>query len=201
MKPPPHVALVLAAGGSRRLGVPKQLLTRGGETLVHRAVRLAAETQPARMLLVVGGYSAQVRDAVADIPVEIVFNAGWEEGLASSLRTAASLLEGGTTRCLVLGCDQPALQLAHLRSLLDAAATAASGCAATAHEGAVGIPVVVSAEILAGARELSGDRGLRAVLQRLPRDSLAVLEAAELHLDVDTQADLQRAIEAGWLDR
>lgn len=196
-----HVAIVLAAGGSRRLGTPKQLLTRGGETLVHRAVRLAAATRPARLLLVVGGYSEPVRDAVADITLEIVFNPAWEEGLASSLRAAASLLQGNTDRRLVLGCDQPALQLAHLRTLLDTAASVDSGCAATAHAEARGIPVVVSAEMFANARELSGDRGLRAALQRLPRDAIALLEAGELQFDLDTPADLKRAIEAGWIDR
>ena len=200
-EPNPHVAIVLAAGGSRRLGTPKQLLMRGGETLVHRAVRLAAATQPARLLLVVGGSSESVRDAVADVAVEVVSNVAWEEGLASSLRAAASALEGNTARCLVLGCDQPALQLAHLRTLLEAAALAASGCAATAHDGGRGIPVVVSAEMLANARELSGDQGLRAALQRLHRDSIHLLEADELRFDLDTQADVQQAIEAGWIDR
>ena len=50
-----HDAVVLAAGGSRRLGQPKQLLTRDGETLVHRGVRLAMETAPRRLLVIVAG--------------------------------------------------------------------------------------------------------------------------------------------------
>ena len=89
--PLPHVAVVLAAGGSRRLGQPKQLLKRDGETLVHRAVRLALETKPQRVLLVVGGHAQAMRDAVADLEVEVVMNAGWEEGLASSVRAASSI--------------------------------------------------------------------------------------------------------------
>jgi molybdenum cofactor cytidylyltransferase len=195
-----HVAIVLAAGGSRRLGRAKQLLTRDGETLVHRAVRLAAATRPLRLLLVTGAYVDQMRAAVAGLEVETVFNEGWDEGLASSLRAAASALEGNKARCLVLGCDQPALRQSHLQGLLDGAATAASGCAATAHEGGRGIPVVVGAEIFAGARGLSGDRGLRAALQRLPGDSIHLLEARELQYDLDTPADVQHAIEAGWID-
>ncbi len=196
-----HVAIVLAAGGSRRLGRPKQLLTRQGETLVHRAVRLAAATHPSRVLLVTGGHGDAVRDAVADIEVENVLNTAWEEGLAGSLRTAALALQGDPARCLVLGCDQPALQLPHLQALLHGAASAASGCAATMHGGARGIPVVVGADMLAEARESSGDRGLRAALQRLPRDSIHLLAASELRFDLDTPADVQQAIEAGWIDR
>lgn len=197
-----HVAIVLAAGGSRRLGYPKQLLKRNGEALVHRAVRLALATRPLRTLLVTGGRGDAIRDAVADLGVEVVFNAAWEEGLAGSLRAAALALDGNPAHCLVLGCDQPALQLLHLQALLEGAASSSSGCAATRHGEARGIPVVVNAGMLVDeVRELSGDRGLRAALQRLPRDSIHLLEASELQYDLDTPADVQHAIEAGWVDR
>lgn len=197
-----HVAIVLAAGGSRRLGHPKQLLKRDGETLVHRAVRLALATRPLRMLLVTGGHGDAIGDAVADLDVEVVFNPAWEEGLASSLRAAAFALQGNPAHCLLLGCDQPALQLLHLQVLLQGAVSSSSGCAATRHGEARGIPVMVSAGMLADeVRELSGDRGLRAALQRLPRDSIHLLEASELQFDLDTPADVQHAIEAGWIDR
>ena len=196
-----HVVVVLAAGGSRRLGQPKQLLKREGETLVHRVVRLALETQPQRVLLLVGGHAQAVRDAVSGLDVEVVMNVGWEEGLASSVRAAAVALAGDQARCLLMACDQPALQHSHLQQLLEGAAVSASACAATVHGDALGIPVVVSPEVLQQARVLLGDRGLRAVLQRLPRDALHVLEAGELQFDLDTLDDVQVAIERGWLDR
>lgn len=198
---PPHVVVVLAAGGSRRLGQPKQLLMREGETLVHRVLRLALETQPMRVLLVVGGHAQAVRDAVTDLDVEVVLNTDWEEGLASSVRVAADALAGSQARCLLLACDQPALQLSHLQQLLEGSAVSASTCAATVHGETMGIPVVVSPVVLAQARELTGDRGLRTILQRLPRDSVHRLEASELQFDLDTPADVQTAIERGWLDR
>ncbi len=199
--PLPHVAVVLAAGGSRRLGRSKQLLARDGETLVHRAVRMALATQPARVLLVVGGDAGAVRAAVTDLDVEVVFNTAWEEGLASSVRAAASALAGSQMPCLLLGCDQPALQVSHLRDLLDGASVSGSACAATLHGEGLGIPVVVSPVVLAAARDLVGDRGLRAVLQRLPRESIYLLDASELQFDLDTPEDVRTAVERGWLDR
>ena len=199
--PIPHVAVVFAAGGSRRLGRSKQLLLRDGETLVHRAVRMALATQPVRVLLIVGGDAEAVRAAVADLDVEIVFNTDWEEGLASSLRAAAVALADSQARCLLLGCDEPALQVSHLRALLEGASVSDSACAATVHGDALGIPVVVTSSVLAEARELVGDRGLRAVLQRMPRESIHLLDAGELQFDLDTPADVQMAIERGWLDR
>lgn len=197
----PHVAIVLAAGGSRRLGQPKQLLMREGETLVHRAVRMALATRPARTFLVVGGHAEAVRAAVTDLDIEIVTNDDWEEGLASSLRAVAVVIADSPARCLLLGCDQPALQLSHLQRLLDGAALSASASAATVHGDTCGIPVVVSAEAMAEARDLSGDRGLRAVLQRLPRESIYLLDASELQFDLDTPDDVETAIRCGWLDQ
>ena len=195
----PHVAIVLAAGGSRRLGTPKQLLRRGGETLVHRAVRLAAATQPQRLLLVVGAHADEVCEAVADLRVEILINDEWQEGLSSSLRVAAGSL-GEEASALILGCDQPALEQIHLQRLLAGASSSASGCAATLHGSARGIPAVASAAVLREARDLRGDRGLRGSLQRLSSDRIHLLEASELRFDLDTPADVEKAIAGGLVD-
>lgn len=196
----PHVAIVLAAGGSRRLGAPKQLLKRGGETLVHRAVRLAAATQPQRLLLVIGAHASEMREAVANLRVEILVNNDWQEGLASSLRVAASALDESASSALILGCDQPALDQSHLQRLLSGAATSASGCAATLHSAAWGIPTVVCTTIFRDAQGLHGDSGLRGALQRLPSDALYLLEAAELEFDLDTPVDVKKAIADGLID-
>ncbi len=196
-----HVAVVLAAGGSRRLGYPKQLLKREGETLVHRAVRLASLTQPQRLLLICGGHADDVRAAVSDLQVDIALNNDWQEGLAGSLRLAVEALGENDAPVLVSGCDQPALEHDHLRRLLAGAATATSGCAATRHDGRPGIPALVSAAVLRQARDLRGDRGLRDALQRLPSASLYLLDAEELQFDVDTAVDVERAMGKGLLDR
>lgn len=195
-----HVALVLAAGGSRRLGRAKQLLTREGETLVHRAVRLASATQPIRLLLVTGAYAGQVCDAVAGLRVETLFNAGWQEGLAASLRVAAAALDPSEAPCLILACDQPAMDQVHLQRLLEGAASASSRCSATSHDGVPGIPAVVTASLLQEARSVEGDRGLRAALRRLPAESIHLLQAPELRFDLDTPADVEKAINDGLLD-
>lgn len=195
-----HVAIVLAAGGSRRLGRAKQLLTCDGETLVRRAVRLAAATRPLHLLLVTGAYADEVRDAVAGLEVETVFNEDWSEGLGSSLRVAASMLEACDAPCLILGCDQPALDQEHLQRLLEGARSASARCSATAHGNAPGIPAVVTAALLKEARNLEGDRGLRASLRRLPAETIHLLEAHELQFDLDTPADMEKAIIDGLLD-
>lgn len=195
-----HAAVVLAAGGSRRLGRAKQLLTRDGETLVHRAVRLCAETSPLRLLVVLGAYREHVAQAIADIECELVVNDQWEQGLANSLRTAAAALAAHQGSTLIVACDQPALEATHLRRLLDGAATAGLGCAATLHDGAPGIPAVLSPSWREHTGQLQGDQGMGGRLRELQGDAVWTLDAPELAFDIDNDADLRLAIDRGLLD-
>ena len=194
-----HAAVVLAAGGSMRLGRPKQLLTREGETLVHRAARLALASGASRVLVVVGAQAADVARAVSDLPVECVVNAQWRAGLAGSVRAAAGALATHTDATLLLTCDQPALEVAHLLALLEASGRASSGCAATRLGDRVGIPAVVAAAMLRAALAVQGDRGLRDVLNATDADVIAC-EAPELAHDIDVPDDIAAAIAKGWLD-
>ena len=194
-----HDAVVLAAGGSRRLGQPKQLLMRDGEPLVRRVARLAAATLPRRMVVVTGAHREAVMHAVRGLDCDCIHNPDWERGLASSLQIAAEALSDRDNSVLVLGCDQPALEAAHLGSLLSGARNATSGCAATMHTGGAGIPAVVPGAWLQGLPPV-GDRGLGLRLRALPIASLSLLQAPELEFDLDTAADVEQARLRGLLD-
>jgi len=194
-----HAALLLAAGGSRRLGRAKQLLTRNGETLVHRAVRLLRETAPERLIVAVGAHRDAVAAAIADLDAGIAFNDDWAAGLSGSLRIAAQALAGHAGPVLVAGCDQPAMDATHLQALLSGARRSVSGCAALLHDGRPGIPAVVPVAWLS-APAGAADRGLGARLRALPREALSLLEAPDAAFDVDTPADVESARARGWLD-
>nr|WP_298134589.1 nucleotidyltransferase family protein [uncultured Pseudoxanthomonas sp.] len=194
-----HAAVVLAAGGSTRLGRPKQLLTREGETLVHRAARLALASGASRVLVVVGAQADDIARAVSDLPVECVVNTQWCAGLAGSVRVAAEALAMHAEATLLLTCDQPALEVVHLLELLEASRRASSGCAATRLGDRIGIPAVVAAAMLRAALAVQGDRGLRDVLNAEDADVIAC-EAPDLAHDIDVPDDIAAAIAKGWLD-
>jgi molybdenum cofactor cytidylyltransferase len=107
--------------------------------------------------------------------------------------------DAALTHSLILGCDQPALEAAHLQDLLAAAGRAASGCAVSGYAGIRGMPVVV-AQPRWRALRLQGDQGLRALFDAMAPDSLGCIVAPALALDVDTPQDLLAAVERGWLD-
>jgi molybdenum cofactor cytidylyltransferase len=193
-----HVAVVLAAGGSARLGTPKQLLRRNGETLLHRTVRVAAATQPLRVIVVMGANHDAFAAELAELPHIRVVNENWRTGLAGSLRIAAPYVPIDHA-AVIVACDQPALGEHHLRALLAGAHAASSGSAATVIGDGLGIPAVVPG---AWFKDLDahGDHGFRDRLRRLPTDAVFKLDAQELGRDVDTPDDLRDAIAVGLLD-
>lgn len=191
--------VVLAAGGSTRLGQAKQLLTRDGETLVHRAVRLALETSPAQVLVVVGANADSIAACVADLDCELVSNGEWQSGMAGSLRAAGENLGPAVHRVLVLVCDQPALERRHLDALLEGARASEAGCAATVHGDALGVPAVVPRDWFE-SMPAAGDRGFGARLGQQPAAGIYRLEAPDLETDIDSPGDLAKARVRGWLD-
>lgn len=195
-----HAAVVLAAGGSRRLGRPKQLLTRDGETLVHRATRLAAASGAQRIVVVAGADQPRIAAAIGDLEAEVVTNPQWETGLASSLQTAAQALQTHAGPVLILGCDQPGLEAKHLQQLLLAASEAFSGCAATRQGDRLGSPAAVPATLLQTAELLQGDGGFGTYLNALGPGMVWGLQAPELQLDIDSPENEQAAIARGLLD-
>ncbi|KLD75888.1 nucleotidyltransferase family protein [Xanthomonas hyacinthi] len=196
-----HAALVLAAGASRRLGQAKQALTRDGEPLLRRAARLALAASPVRCVVALGAQAEALRPLLDGLPVEIAINPDWASGMGGSLACLRTALhdDASITHSLVLGCDQPALDAAHLQDLLAAAYRAASGCAVSAYAGVRGMPAVV-AQACWRELPLRGDQGLRGLFDAMVLDSLGCIVAPALALDLDTPQDVLAAVERGWLD-
>ena len=199
----PHAVVVLAAGGSRRLGRLKQTLTINGKSLLAHVLQLAAATTPERIVVVLGANAEQLSpllDGVVFDRLTCIVNHEWQAGMSSSLRVAANELATWNGRTLVLACDQPRLTITHLQSLLDAATANPDHDIASAYADAIGIPALVRASTLASTVKLQGDSGLRRLWKSQSADVIAI-DAPELAFDIDTPADLAAAIDAGWVDR
>ena len=182
----PLTAVVLAAGASSRLGRPKQLVMWRGETLVHRAARLALEAGVDSVRVVTGSHGEDVARAVTDLGVQCVHNPRTHEGLASSIQRG---LEGLDTAVLLLTCDQPLLTAEHLRALVRHWREHRGPVVASTYEGIVGVPALFAAALLPELRALEGDQGARAVLRRHSAEALPLVDGG---LDVDTEEDVRR---------
>ena len=176
--------MVLAAGASRRLGRAKQMVVLGGETLVERAVRVAAEAGLDPVIVVIAA-DGELAGGLCEAGCVVVVNELAGEGIASSIRCGVELArELGAQGVVLMTCDQVALRAEHLRVLCaDAARVTGSSYA-----GKVGIPAYFPPASFGGLLELRGDVGARELL----RGAAAVVDEG-LGLDVDTEADVERA--------
>lgn len=184
-------AVLLAAGASRRLGRPKQLLELEGEPMVRRAARLCLEAGFGPVLAVLGSSAADVAAALDGLAVTCVANADWPEGMAASIRAGLAALPAGASGALFLPCDQPALSIDLLRAFLRAHGTCPGATLASGYGGGCGIPTLFPAARLADLAALRGDRGARGLL-----GGADVIPFAGGEVDFDTPEDV-----LDWLRR
>lgn len=186
-------AVILAAGASRRLGQPKQLLLFSGETLLARAVRIASEAGAEPVFAVLGAQSEAIAQALAASSARVVLNTEWQSGLASSVRAGVHAVQQQSPSVegiLLMNCDQPRLDATHLRALLaEFALQAGQGIAASSYSGARGVPAIFPRALFGQLRQLTGDKGARALLSQssIP---VSLVPFAGGELDIDTPVDL-----------
>jgi molybdenum cofactor cytidylyltransferase len=164
---PKAAAVLLAAGASRRLGQPKQLLLIDGESLIRRTARLAVETGCAPVVVVLGFEAERMAAELDGLAVEAVVNASWSSGMGSSLAcgvAAARRARPETDALLLLVCDQPRLSVNHLRHLLGRHAAGTAAIAASAYAGRAGVPAVFARSLFPELEQIEGDRGARDVI-------------------------------------
>jgi CTP:molybdopterin cytidylyltransferase MocA len=185
-------AIVLAAGGSRRLGRAKQLLAWRGVPLVRRAAQAALASGADAVVAVVGAEETAVRGALAGLGVEVCRNAGWESGIGSSIAAGvrhALTREPPAEAVLLLLADQP-----HVDAELLARVVEAARCGhrrvACAYGGTRGSPACFSdPDDLVRLSALARDEGARALLAGRGVHTIAFEAAA---VDIDTDADWER---------
>jgi len=200
----PQVAgIVLAAGGSRRLGTAKQLLRDDtGLTLVERSVQLLRDAGCSPVVVVTGAQRADVSAAVTHQDVALVHNAAWEEGMASSIRTAIHALSASEreaaspSAALIVACDMPSVSVAHLQCLLERSSEGhrrvASAYTAASNAGdreilIQGIPALFPRADWPQLLALRGDRGAR---QLCSEPDTVTVTLPNGHVDIDAPADV-----------
>lgn len=192
--------LLLAAGGSRRMGRPKQLLEWRGQSLARRATEALVASRCERVVVVLGAHAEAVKASLAGLPIEFVNHPGWRQGVGTSIRAGTTAIEvtdtadtNGANRfdaIVVALIDQPHVDAA-LHDALVAGIEAGHALAACNYAGILGAPAAFGREHFRSLRGLSGDRGAQAILRAHPETVWQVPFPAGA-VDVDTQETYER---------
>ncbi|HUJ60806.1 MAG TPA: NTP transferase domain-containing protein [Kofleriaceae bacterium] len=178
-------AAILAAGASRRLGQPRQLVRLRGQPLVCAIARALGASSCDAVAVVLGAHGDAIARVVAATGAARLANPDWREGIASSIRCAAAWAERAGADALVLAtCDQVRLDARHVDRML-ALHRAERVAVASRYAGTCGVPAVFGAADFAALDALAGDRGARGLLA-----GCAAIDWPDGAFDLDTPAEL-----------
>ncbi len=198
MNAPPVTGVVLAAGHSRRLGTPKQVLPYRDTTLLGATVELARSAGFDRLIVTLGGAAQAVRDAVpldgADVVVVEESGADSGAGCSASLRVALERVDPHAAGIVLMLGDQPCVKAATVRRMI----TEGPACDVMVcrYADGIGHPFWFGRNVFGELSQLHGDKGVWKLVKsgRHPVRELAV--DGPVPLDVDTWDDYRRLLES-----
>jgi len=182
--------ILLAAGHSTRFGEENKLLARvDGEPLVRRAARSLLSAELAGVVAVLGHQSEAVADALAGLDVETQFNPDHGDGQSTSVRTGVETAREREWDAAVFGLgDMPFVDPASIDALVSVYRERDETAVAPAYEGARGNPVLFDREHFDALSSVRGDRGGRAIVERV--GTLVTVDDSGVRADIDRQSDL-----------
>ena len=189
------MGIVLAAGGSTRMGRPKMALPLRAGTVLSASLAPLLTAGLARVVVVLGADAERIRREAAlpdDPRVQVVVHAAWEEGMSSSLRRG--LEECGDAKAVLIALgDQPEMTAARVAAVLAGLRPGVPLVVPVADEIPTH-PILFADSLFPELRQLTGDAGAREVVRRHWEDAVRI--AAEPLADVDTEEDYRRILNA-----
>jgi molybdenum cofactor cytidylyltransferase len=180
--------LVLAAGGSRRLGEPKQLLAYRGSTLLDATLSAARACGFDQLLVTIGAAGEQVRASVDLGTVEVIENPEYSTGCSSSISAALSSVDDRADGLVLLLGDQPGINPANVARLTFDGNSPMAVCR---YDDGPGHPMWFRRDMFAELSQLHGDKAVWRLLHSGRYDVREVPVEGVVPIDVDTRHDYE----------
>jgi molybdenum cofactor cytidylyltransferase len=187
-------AVILAAGGSTRLGQPKQLVQFQGESLVRRAARAVLDGGCEPVVVVVGELRAEIQTELNALDVRAAENREWQRGMGTSISCGvASLLQRDQklSAVVLLACDQPFVDAHLIEKLIASWRSSANAIVASSYADTAGIPALFDWSCFESLLQLQEDRGAKRLIMSRASET-ALVPFPDGAVDIDTPADLAR---------
>lgn len=188
-------ALLLAAGKSTRTGRFHKLLAEfEGIPLVRRSALTLIHSDVGPVTVITGHRDDEIRSALRGLPLTIIFNARYSEGLGESLSLGVAQPSiAKRSGVLVMLADMPDISSHHINILMEAFRDSEGGAVVRAgHNNATGHPVILPKILYPQLLQLNGDSGAQRIIEtsgipiRLCQIGIAAV------YDADTAEDIAR---------
>jgi molybdenum cofactor cytidylyltransferase len=183
--------IILAAGSSSRLGTAKQNLIYKDETLLQRAIKAAQGTGCYPIIVVLGANIEVIIPTVESLPVTIIYNDDWQQGMSSSIRLGISELQRSPAKIssvILMLCDQPFVNTDLLNQLILSATK--NSIVVCAYNNGIGPPVFFDGYYFPELLLLQGNDGAKEVILK-HEDHITTIPFPFGNIDIDTMDDFE----------
>jgi molybdenum cofactor cytidylyltransferase len=187
--------IVLAAGGSQRLGRPKQLVELDGTPLIARTVMAMLGHCDLGVICVLGAHADDIQAVLDGYGVRIIINTDWREGIATSIQTGVKHIPADAKAILLTVCDQPLVGSADFARLVNGWRDDPEAITVAGYGDDYGVPAIFPSAFRGELSALRGDRGAKSIIGSVPHRRIVDMPAAAF--DIDDQDDLARLREMG----
>ncbi len=185
-------AIILAAGGSKRMGEPKLLLPWGEATILERVVENVLGSGVDEVVVVLGHRAGEMEARIAGQAVKRTVNANYQGGMSTSLICGLGPVDARCRAVMVVLGDQPSITSEFMRALLAAFSRGNKGIALPVFQGRRGHPVIFDIKYRDELMALRGDVGAKGVIDAHPDDILAVEVEDDMALrDINNPRDYE----------
>ena len=182
--------LILATGGSRRLGKAKQLLSFNNRTLLGHTIQVAQQCCPQEILVVIGARQESIVPVLGKI--DYIVNKQWKKGMGNSLAEGISELQKRKVdACVLLLCDQPHISSSLISEMIEEAEKSNKGIIASDYGDGCGPPCYFSKKYFAELAKLDGDEGAKKIVRENP-DDVQFVSFEEGKIDIDSVEDVAK---------
>jgi molybdenum cofactor cytidylyltransferase len=187
-------ALLLAAGESKRMGTPKQLLPFGRTTVIETALEHILASAADRTLVVLGAVHDRLEPLLKRFPVSLTVNPDFREGMLSSVRWGIRHLPPDAGAALICLGDQPWITPETIDRVIHAFKTTGRGLVLPVHGKAGGHPLLIDLKYREEIESLNSAVGLRELLSRHFEDVCRVESGdAGILRDMDTPLEYEES--------
>lgn len=177
------------------MGFPKQTLLYKGKTLLELAIEVGLKSKCQLIDVVLGANAETIEKSIKAYNINIIQNNDWEEGMASSIRSAINILQQykEIDSAVIMLCDQPFVTCAIIDNLLYKQQETGKQIIASSYNDIIGVPALFSRSLFRELLLLQGQEGAKNILNNHPGD-IAIIPFENGGIDIDTLADYENLI-------
>ncbi len=189
-------AIILAAGASRRMGQPKQLLPYKRQTLLCHVIRSALASECKPVIVVLGANAEQIKPTINKFPIKIVKNKNWTQGISSSINCGVTYIQEqylDIDAVVFFTCDQPFISDIIVDQIINVYNENDKSIIASKYKQNLGVPALFSRNLFSELMKLKGDKGAKKIINQYP-DLVCPIDFPQGEIDLDTLENYQQFI-------